>query len=130
MQEFQGQQLMDLGGIVFPLIQVASHHVFYTFPLKIRPGEGSRVEQHLPNVFGKRVPVPDPEMVELVPAKKQAFEMEWRHDMVRAGDPLRHSIVVGIFSLEREVEQQLRNGASAEAAVRAESPQRGISIRN
>ena len=48
-------------------------------------------------------------MIELVAAEEKAFEMKRRKQMIDARHPLGHAMVVGVFRLERELEQAARD---------------------
>ena len=62
--------------------------------------------------------------------------MQEREAMIEARDPLRHPVVVGIFSFEQELEHGARghsgrrSAISAEAAIRPNASKRGISVRD
>ena len=99
MHQFQRQYLVDLGGVVPVSLEVAPCHGLEPLPFEVRSGKGSRVEQHLANVCGEGVPVPDPEMAELVPPEKQSLEAKGGKHMINPGEPLGHHVVVGIFRL-------------------------------
>src|SRR5207245_2171024 len=81
-QEFQGQHLVDLVGVVPVSLEVASHHGLELVSVEIRSGKSARVQEHFPNVAGERIPVPDPKMIELVPPEEEAFEAEGGKEMV------------------------------------------------
>src|SRR5437879_2531943 len=104
MRKFQSQQLVDLSGVVTISVYVPFYDSFESACLEIRPGKTARIEQHVPDVAGERVPVPDAEMVELVPPEEQSFETEGREEMIDPGHPLGHPGVVGILGLEEELE--------------------------
>ena len=84
---------------------MALHYSFDLRPIQVRSGKSARVEQHFPNVLGEGIPVPDPKMIELVPAEEKPFEMERRKQMIDPSHPLRHAVVVGIFRLDCEFEE-------------------------
>ena len=73
MKQFQGQHLMDRSGVIAVSFEVAPHNGFERSPFDVRPGECQRVEQHLLDILEESIPVPDSEMVILVPAKEEAF---------------------------------------------------------
>lgn len=52
MQKFQGQYLVNFGGVVSISLEMTMNHSLEAFSFNIRPGKGARVEQHLLNVFG------------------------------------------------------------------------------
>src|SRR5450755_2650014 len=110
------------------------HHGFNYAALEIRPGKRARIEQYLANIIRELVAVPDPKMAELVPPQKQPLQMEGRQGMVHAGQPLRHAVIVGIFSSKRELKQAPRNRRrpasrrSSEAAVGAQRAQRSVAV--
>ena len=104
MQELQGQYLVDLGGVVPISLDVAPQDGLEPFGLEVWPRKGSGIKEHFPNVSGKSVPVPDSEMRELVPPKKEAFQTEGRKEMIDPGHPLRHPVIVGILRLAEELE--------------------------
>ena len=103
--DFQGQQFVDLGRVVPISFEMALYHGLDPFSFDIRPGKTARVEQHFPNVSSEGIPVPDPEMEDLVPSEEETFEAQRRENMVHAGHPLGHSHVVGVFRLEQKLEQ-------------------------
>src|SRR5208283_2745040 len=120
-QQFQREYLVDLRGVVAVAFKVATHHRFQRLGIKISPGEGSRVQKHFLHVFGKRIAVPDAEMVVLVPAEEKALEMERRQKMIDLGGPLGHPVVVGVFSFKRESVVTAKNGAGKLLAAASES---------
>src|SRR5438876_7599409 len=103
MQEFQGQHLVDLGGVVPVSLEVSCNHGLKSARFEIRPGKSASVQKHLTNIRREDVPVPDPEMVELVPSEEKAFEAEEREEMIGSGYPLGHPGVIGVFRLEQEL---------------------------
>src|SRR2546428_11631311 len=100
MQEFEGQDLVDLGGVVPVSLEVSLNHSLEPARFEIRPGKSAWVQKHFTNVPGEGVPVPDPEMVELVPPEEQALEAEAGEQMIDPGYPLGHTGVVGVFRPE------------------------------
>ena len=76
MQQFQRQQQVNFGGVVLVPLKVTVHHGFDRFPFEERPGKGFRVKQHLPNVRGEHIPIPNAVMSKLVPTQKEAFEVQ------------------------------------------------------
>src|SRR5438034_2635336 len=89
MQELQGQYLVDLGGVVPISLDVAPQDGLEPFGFEVWPRKGSGIKEHFPNVSGESVPVPDSEMRELVPPKKEAFQTEGQKEMIDPGHPLR-----------------------------------------
>src|SRR5450432_3336540 len=73
--QFQRQQTMDLGRVVGLALDVLLHHGFQDRWLDIRTGECPRIKQHLLNVWGESVAIPNPVMAELVPAQKKTLKM-------------------------------------------------------
>src|SRR5438309_2338358 len=75
-------------------------------------------------------------MAKLMPAEEEAFEVERREKMIDPGHPLRHPVIVGVFRLERELEETPGGHrgemprVSIQAAVGADSPKGGISVCN
>ena len=67
MQEFEGQHCMDLTGVVAVSLEVSCNNSLEPARFEIWPGKSARVQKHFANIRGESVPVPDPEMVELVP---------------------------------------------------------------
>src|SRR5438132_12838526 len=96
---------MDLGGVVPVSLEVTLYHGLEPGPFEIRPGKSARVQEHFPNVPGEDIPVPDPEMVELVPPEEETFEVEEREEMIDPCQPLGHPGVVSVFRLEQELEE-------------------------
>src|SRR6266436_1699750 len=105
MQELQREHFVDLEGVVPVALEVSPHHAFESTAVEVRPGKGPRVEQHFTDVGGESIPVPNPEMAELVPAQDETIQMKWREEVVDPGQPLRHPVVVGVFCFESELEE-------------------------
>jgi hypothetical protein len=115
---------------------MAPHGVLETISFQVRPGKSSSVQQHLPDVFGESIAIPDPKMGELVPAKKEPFQVQRREHMIDSSDPLGHPVVIRIFCFDRKFDQSLRErsvevsySVSAEAAVRRDPREIRIPIR-
>ncbi len=68
MQEFQREHFVDLEGVVPVALEVSPHHGLKSVPFEVRPRKRPRVEQHLSNVLGEGIAIPNSKMVELVPA--------------------------------------------------------------
>ena len=51
MDQFQGQQLMDLRGVVLVSLEVALHDSFDAIVIQIWPGQRFGIQQYLTNVF-------------------------------------------------------------------------------
>jgi len=84
---------------------VAMNDLLNALPFQIRARKCPRIQQYLANIFGKRVSVPHPEVQHLVPPKEKAFQVQRRESMIQPGHPLGHTVVVGVFGLERKLEQ-------------------------
>src|SRR5713226_2722131 len=80
--ELQGQHCVDLGGVVPVSLEVSRNYGLKTARFEIRPGKSARVEEYFPNVPCQGIPVPDPEMAELVPPEEEAFEAEGQEEMI------------------------------------------------
>ena len=78
MQEFQGKHGMNFGGVIPVSLEMTPNHGFNSVLIEVRPRKCPRVEQHFLNVPGEGIPIPNTKMVELVPPKKKAFEMQPR----------------------------------------------------
>lgn len=76
MQEFQTQELVDLCGVVPVALQVTPHHRLHSAAVQVGSRKRAGVEKDIPNVRRQRVPIPDSEMIELVSAEEQAFQVE------------------------------------------------------
>src|SRR5208283_3603702 len=120
-QQFKRQQFMNLVSVIPASFEVAPHYSFYAASLEVRPREAPRVKQHFPNVLREPVPVPDSEMVVLVPAEEQALEMKRRQKMIDLGCPLGHPVVVGILGLKRKRVITTKNSAG-KSLVAARKP--------
>ena len=75
MNKFQGQQLMDLGGVVPVTLEVTPNHLLQPFSFNIWPAKTARVEQHFPNISRECISVPDPEMEDLVSSEEETFKV-------------------------------------------------------
>jgi len=67
---------MNLGGVIPTTLEVTVNHLFQSLSLDIWPGKTSRVEQHIPYIPGKGIPVPRSEMEDLVSPQEQTFKMK------------------------------------------------------
>src|SRR5713226_7363086 len=90
---------------------MAPYHCFEVLLLPVGTGEGARIEQHFAKVAGKEVPVPDAEMVVLVPAQKKALQVERSQKMIDSGHPLGHPVVVSVICLKGEIVVLAKNRA-------------------
>src|SRR5206468_12664288 len=84
-KQFQGEKFVNLSCVVAIALQMAVDHGLNTAPVQIWACKGARVEQHLFDVACQRIAVPDPVMVQLVPAEKDTLQPEWREEMIQAG---------------------------------------------
>jgi len=73
MQEFQCQELVNFGRVIVVSSEMSTHDSFNPPFLKIGPGKRQRVEQHLTNILGEGIAVPDTKMKHLVSAKEEAL---------------------------------------------------------
>jgi len=73
MQQFQGKELVNVGGVISVPFEVSQDRSFEAFAVEVGAGKSARVEQHVPNIPGERISIPNSEVVELVPAKKKPF---------------------------------------------------------
>lgn len=104
-EEFQGQNLVDLSGVVSITLKVAQYNGLEPFSLNIWPAKTARIQQHFSHVASERFPIPDPKMEDLVPPKEETFKSERGKDMVYAGHPLGHPHVIGILRFKQEFEE-------------------------
>src|SRR5207253_5920073 len=98
-EEFEGQDLVNCGGVVPFSAEVTVHDRLESRARQIRSGKRQAVEENLANVGGERVTVPNTKVVELVPAQKKPFEVELCERVIDGGCPLWHAVVVGVFRL-------------------------------
>lgn len=103
--QFQGQHLVEFGGVVSIPLDMPPYHSLKAFAFDIGPGKGARVEQHFLNIPGEGIPVPNAEMEGLVSSQEDVFEVEGRKGMVKPGQPLWHAHVIRVLSLEQEFEK-------------------------
>ena len=75
MYKFQSEQEVNLGRIVPFATQMAFDDGFKLFRMQIRTGKRAGIEQHVTDITGQRIAIPDPEMGELVTTEKKTFEM-------------------------------------------------------
>ncbi len=86
------------------------------------------------NVLREGIPVPDAEMVELVPTKEKSLEMQRREEMIDLSHPLWHSVVVGVFGLEEKFKEPSVNArkqalrSSIEAAIGPNHAKRRVPV--
>ena len=67
MDEFQGERLVDLVGVIPVAFQVALDHLLQSSSFNVWPAQTPWVEQHLSDIASKDIPVPDAEMEDFVP---------------------------------------------------------------
>lgn len=96
---------MYCGSVVADAFDVVAYNIFHRGPLKVWAVKGPRIEQHLLNVGRQSIAIPDPKMIKLVPAEKESFGVEGRKRPVDGGSPLGHTVVVGVFSLQRKIQK-------------------------
>src|SRR5690349_16564267 len=106
MQKFQNEELVNSGGMVLVALQVTANGLLYCLAIEIRPRQSLGIQEHIPNISGEGVPIPNSEVVELVPAEKQPLQVQPRKQMINLGDALRHSVVIRVFRLKREFKQR------------------------
>jgi hypothetical protein len=75
MQQFQGKELVNVRGVVAISFEVPQDSSFDAFAVEVGTRKRPRVEQHVPNIPGQCVSVPNAEVIELVPAKKKPFRV-------------------------------------------------------
>ena len=61
-QKFQREQSVDLHSVVPVSFEMSVHDSFKPFAFDVGPGQRPWVEQYLPNILGKGISVPNPEM--------------------------------------------------------------------
>src|SRR5207247_2253079 len=110
---------MDLRGVVPVSLEVTLYDGLEPAPLEVRARQSTRVQEHFPNVLGEDIPVPDPEMEQLVPAQEEAFETKQRQEMIDPGHQLGHPDIVGVFRLEQELQEASgdRRGEASRAST-------------
>src|SRR6266850_3177758 len=74
LDEFEGQYLVDFGGVVTVSFEVSLNYCLKPVRFEIWPRKTAWVQEHVANIAGEDVPVPDPKMVELVPSEKNMLE--------------------------------------------------------
>src|SRR5215831_12700342 len=103
---------------------MATDHSFDTLSFEIRPGKRQRIQQDFTNVVRKGITIPHPEMRELMPPEKQALETERREQMIYASDPLRHTVIVGVFGFDGELKERPTDCRGERSRVTADPPVR------
>ena len=66
---------MNVGGVIPVSFEVPQDSSFDAFAVEVGTRKRPRVEQHVPNIPGECISVPNSEVVELVPAKKKSFRV-------------------------------------------------------
>ena len=136
MHKLQREYFVDGRGVVLVSFEMTMHQGFKPVTAQVGPGKAPGIQQHLPNVVGKGIAVPDPKMVELVPPEEQPFEVKRGDEMVGAGHPLRHAIVVCVLCFGRELEQvpgdsrRQRAAVSTQAAIGSDPQESRVSVGN
>src|SRR5438132_1130674 len=104
MHVLQGEQFVNLERVVAASRDVIGHERFNPFALDVGSRQRLGIEQHLLDVPAKVIPIPQPEMKEFVPSEKQPLEMKTAQTTIELDEPLRHPVVVGVFSLAHELD--------------------------
>src|SRR5580700_9684543 len=97
------QKLVNGGGVIAVTFEVAVHDAFQGLLFDVWTRQCTRVEQYLANISGKRITIPDAEVVELVPAEEEPLQAKSREGVIGAGNPLRHPVIVRVFRFEGEL---------------------------
>jgi hypothetical protein len=103
--QFQGEHLVEFGGVVSIPFEMTSYYSHQPFSFDIGPGKSARVEQRFLKISGEGIPVPDAEMEWLVCAQKELFGAKGRDRVVEPRQPLWHAHVIGILRFEQELEK-------------------------
>ena len=78
-------------------------YLFQRVCTKVRSLQRERIKQHLLQVGRHFVAVPNTEVSDFVPPQEQLFEPQRSKDVIESCQPLRHSVIVGIFRLKSEL---------------------------
>src|SRR5438045_6374319 len=79
-----------------------AYDLFEPAGIQVGSRERPRVEEHVLYVFRQFVTIPNAEVVELVPPKKQFLEMKRLQMVIDRGDPLWHALIVGVLRPKSE----------------------------
>src|SRR5438552_9733747 len=113
-----------------------AYDLFEPATIQVRSRERPRVEEHVLYVFRQLVTIPDAEVVELVPPKKQFLEMKRSQTVIDCSDPLWHAVIVGVLRLKSKLPVKVatlrnsRHWSVEEATVCGDLGQITISICN
>ena len=106
--KFQREKSVDFGRVIPISFDMTFHHSSNRFRFYIWPRKRPRIEQHFSNVVCQLVAIPHSEMENLVPSEPDALQMKRSEQVVHLGNPLRHAVIIGVFSFEQELEQASR----------------------
>src|SRR5262245_19161450 len=127
-QQLQGQHSVNATRVVSIAAEMAADHRLESGRFEIRPSTRARVQQHVSNVRGEGISVPCSKMHCLVPAEKELLETERGQKPVDPGQPLWHTVIVGVLGLEHELEQASRRGACTDTDITPDARQSRISV--
>ena len=103
LDELQRQNLVYLTRIIPTAIKMAFKYLLHRVRTKVRPLQRERIKQYLLQVVRQLIAVPDAEVSDFVPPKKQLFEPQRGKDVIEPCQPLRHPINIRILCFKGEL---------------------------
>jgi hypothetical protein len=100
---------MDWQSTIRRSTDVSVHSAFHDRTSNEGSLQGTSIEKYALNELSKCISIPWTKVIKLVSPKDEPLGMQGRQGMINSGKPLRHSVVVGIFSLEGELLPELSN---------------------
>src|SRR2546426_316392 len=98
---------MNFTRVVAISLDMSGYNLFHRTALKVGSVASSRIQEHFPQVTGELIAVPDPKMVEFVPAQKKLLQMQRSQNMIDLCQPLRHPVIIGVFRAEGELLKEM-----------------------
>src|SRR3989442_13594140 len=98
-------------------LNVTCDDLFQPGPIQVWSIPGHRIEKDLLQVLGQFIPVPDAEVIKLMPTEKQALEVQRGENVVQPCQPVGHAMIICVLRFESErmvqVASLLRNGGGS-----------------
>src|SRR5438874_1552127 len=104
---------MNLDRVVTAPGRMRGHCPFHRFAIEIGPVTRSWIKQNVLDVTGQLIPVVHAEVMKLVTPQEKPLDSHARDAMIDLRQPLRHTIVVRVFSFEAKLSKKVKHACNA-----------------